>query len=46
MNIFDKQKNRTKVVGMPTLSAALNASIKLRLLSAGVRESYGIFSGR
>lgn len=36
----------TKVVLMPTLSAAENAKLKLRFLSCGVNSSYGIISGR
>lgn len=35
---------RTRVVWIPTLSAASNAIRKLRRLSCGVRVSYGIFS--
>lgn len=36
----------TKVVGMPTDSAASNATVKLRLVSVGVNSEYGIWSGK
>jgi hypothetical protein len=36
----------TKVVLIPTLSAAEKAKLKLRFLSVGVRVSYGILSGK
>lgn len=36
----------TKVVLMPTRSAAENARLKFRFLSSGVSSSYGIISGR
>lgn len=39
-------KELTKVVGIPTLSAAEKAKEKLRFFSCGVSESYGIRSGR
>ena len=35
----------TKIDGIPTLSAALKARVKLRLLSSVLSSPYGIFSG-